>query len=74
LSKIETEYHAWVAQDQQVARLVQVRGSAGIGKSTFLAYIVAAYRKTDMDIFFAIFHSAETGKVAQDLSQVQCSV
>jgi hypothetical protein len=73
LVEIEVESNAWLKQKCLVSRLVQLRGSAGIGKSAFLAYIIAIFRKCKMESF-AVFHSAKTGKVAQNLSEVKCSV
>ena len=55
----EAEVKAFVEEDGRPhTRLVEIRGSSGVGKSAFLAYLLAVLRKGGMENV-AIFHSAK---------------
>ena len=76
--EIQKELAAWI--EPQVAngvlrpRLVEIRGSSGIGKSVFLAYLIAVYMQQGEMANFAIFHSNKAGKSVPDLDDVLCSL
>jgi hypothetical protein len=56
--------------------LIEIRGSAGIGKSAFLAFLMARQRKIGPQNF-ALFHAPKepaAGRVTTALDQVLCSV
>jgi hypothetical protein len=70
LVEIEAELNLWTTKSAP-SRLVEVRGSSGIGKSAFLAYIIATARINAEMKSFAIFHSA---KHQGDISDVKCFI
>ena len=53
--EIDKEIDKWHEGDTM--RIVEIRGSAGIGKSAFLAYTIAKIRENSEMENFAIFHS-----------------
>lgn len=58
-------------------RMVEVRGSSGIGKSAFFAYTIAHVRLHCDAQSFAIFHSGKDqndGRGSNLLDDVRCSV
>lgn len=75
LAEIMKEAEAW--QNGDCMRMVEVRGSSGIGKSAFLAYTIAHVRLHGDAQSFAIFHSRKDqndGRVSNLLDDVRCSV
>ena len=79
LEEIKKDVAAWKApQADKVMRprLVEIRGSCGIGKSVFLAYLLAACKKSWGLSSFGVFHSPKTGKARVDggIDDVLCTV
>lgn len=75
MEEIRKEGKAWDKGD--CMRMVEVRGSSGIGKSAFLAYIIAHMRLHGKLQSFAIFHSGKDlnyGGGSNPLDDVRCSV
>lgn len=77
LAEIMKEAEAW--QDGNCMRMVEVRGSSGIGKSAFLAYIIAHMRLHCDAQTFVIFHSRKDqnnndGRGSSLNDDIRCSV
>ena len=64
LAEIMKEAEAW--QNGDCMRMVEVRGSSGIGKSAFLAYTIAHVRLHGDAQSFAIFHSRKDQNDGED--------
>lgn len=76
--EIQKDLAAWIAPQVENgilrARLVEIRGSSGIGKSVFLAYLLALHIQAGGLTNFAIFHSDKTRKSTPGLDEVLCSI
>lgn len=70
LNKIIQVSEEWQVKKTRTMHLVEIRGSSGIGKSAFLAYVIANMLQVDAISSFAIFYSEK----GQTRDEIKCSV
>jgi len=71
---LEIDQENTVAEgDETASLLIEIRGSAGIGKSAFLALLMAEQKISGLKDF-ALFHAPKADEVSKGLNEVLCCV